>query len=185
MLVYMKSKHLILLLSFFFLSFKHRGPDWDVVTYNEIDSLGTKFSKIYELDYQQATSGGDDMNDVIWLMHFFSHNKLTLPTAEKLTNDLLSSLFSIVMRKECFSNWIKQSSKLSNYRYVELKPEFFGIKIGFWDENVNRPNFPYIAQILISGTSIKYYYADPITQALQDPIVKVYDYTDARLVPKS
>lgn len=48
----------------------------------------------------------------------------------------------------------------------------FAIKIAYWDEEMNRPLLPYIADVRLQEGNITYYTADPITQALQVHLVE-------------
>ncbi len=50
-----------------------------------------------------------------------------------------------------------------------------GIKLSFWDEEVNRRPFPYVSLIKVMDNRIFYYYADPTTQKLQEPIIETFE----------
>lgn len=45
-------------------------------------------------------------------------------------------------------------------------------RLAFWDANVNRPLAPYLAEIRLVKGEFKCYYANPKTQALEDPPIR-------------
>jgi hypothetical protein len=49
----------------------------------------------------------------------------------------------------------------------KLSPKYIGVRIAFWDENVERPKAPYLAEIDFYEDKFLYYEADPKTQALK------------------
>lgn len=53
-----------------------------------------------------------------------------------------------------------------------VKNEMMSFRLAFWDENMERSFYPYLAQIQLVDHKLYYYYADPKTQALLDPIVE-------------
>ncbi len=55
---------------------------------------------------------------------------------------------------------------------TDINSSKLGFKIGFWNENVDRPLAPYLAHILVADRTVKYYYADSNTQALQEPPIE-------------
>ena len=56
-----------------------------------------------------------------------------------------------------------------------MKIERIGIKLSYWDEQWDRHLHPYLSQTIVKDGKIYYYYADPDTQALQEPIVEIID----------
>lgn len=56
-----------------------------------------------------------------------------------------------------------------------LTPDRLGLKLAFWDKDVNRPRAPYISQIIVSDGFIKYYTADPKDQSLLPPTTETLE----------
>jgi hypothetical protein len=52
---------------------------------------------------------------------------------------------------------------------VGVGPNRIGLRIGFWDANIDRPMPPHLAQIKVVEGKILYYQANPKDQSLQEP----------------
>lgn len=67
----------------------------------------------------------------------------------------------------------------SKHEKVEMMRAAF--RIGFWNEEVNRPKPPFLAEILLNDNMFSYYEADPETQALRLVLQEPYPKTMAHL----
>jgi len=166
----------------FSISSKHIGPKYCTITYDNIDKFGAKISGKYPITYMETTAGcnNDCCNDVIWFLHFVCEKPYTFEQGNELAYNIFQELLNSKTNDPIFKAYIKASTFKS--RGLEVKPDYFGFKIAFWDENVDRPKFPYLSLIRVFGTKMEFYYANPITQALEKPIVKQYRYSNGSLV---
>lgn len=57
----------------------------------------------------------------------------------------------------------------------ELNLKYIGVRIAFWDANVERPKAPHLAEIDFYEDKFRYYEADPKTQALKLVFEESYD----------
>lgn len=82
--------------------------------------------------------------------HFTSDKKLELSAGRKFALPLAHDFLHMLCESKLHYN-----------------PNRLGLKIDFWDKNMNRPQKPYIAQITFSHGMFSYYQADPSTEALR------------------
>ena len=76
------------------------------------------------------------------------------------------------------SKWYAYECESMPKRYSgRLGLKYVGVRIAFWDENVERPKAPYLAEIDFYGDKFRYYEADPKTKALK--LVLEESYEDA------
>lgn len=94
---------------------------------------------------------------------------------------------AVAFTKDCLTELQNNKDTLKFYAYeCELLPsrhsgnlrlKYLGVRIAFWDENVERPKAPYLAEIGFYGGKFRYYEADPKTQKLK--LVLEESYEDA------
>lgn len=66
----------------------------------------------------------------------------------------------------------KLALALSKNKKLPIDKQAF--KIAFWDQEFDRPLFPYLADIRFFNELFHYSYADPKTQALEKPIIEPF-----------
>src|SRR6185295_7712024 len=89
--------------------------------------------------------------------------------ASSLVQDFLHKLRTDSVLKKYHQ---EHNERYKNYKYPPLitpEPDTRQIcwKLAFWDENVNRPQQPYLAEIQFKDSAFHYYIADPETLALK------------------
>lgn len=106
-----------------------------------------------------------------------SKNKETIGSGRDLAVAFTKAYLAELTTNKDTSKW---------YEYHLLQPKRFsgklsvknvGIKIAFWNEQVERPQSPYLAEIDFYGDMFRYYEADPKTHALR--LVLEESYADA------
>lgn len=123
------------------------------------------------------TGGGDVVRShlCLWAPNFMSQQKMTLdelrPIAESIALQLTNHLFSDPVFTEYWEDHNARGGKEGSISISDI-----GYKLTFWDENVNRPAPPYVAQVRFVEGEIRYYMADPESQKLQEPIVEAFSY---------
>ena len=81
-----------------------------------------------------------------------------------------------------FLQYLKQN-KISAGYYLNFKkikekplhPFIMGIKLSFWDKQMDRRGAPYVSLIKVMEGKFLYYYADSATQKLQEPVVETFE----------
>lgn len=106
--------------------------------------------------------------DLLYAMSFTHPGKLTLEEGKKLAKEISTTLMHEMPKKKLFIDYY---AIVNEFKKNELpQDKWLGYKISFWDEDVNRPLYPYLAQIRFAQKKVFFYYADPKTQALSEPI---------------
>lgn len=168
----------------FFCSAAHYGPKYQVKTMETLDRFGINLAKKYDLTFLNSGSGilvGHEMGT--WALNFTSCKNMKLEEARPLAVEMVQAVLSKMYSDPLFANYIAISSKGSKWLPKELDNTLIGFKISFWDKNVDRPLHPYLAQVRFAEGKVHYHYADPKTQALQEPIVETLN--DLKINPDS
>jgi len=139
-----------------------------------------KFGKQLANKYDMFFLGNADQylfketNKVIIGLNFISDRKLSLEEGRKFIKSIIEEYW-----KELKINPIYQKKlDLMVTRLPDAKvlnPHKLGIQIAFWDEEMNRPQYPHLACVQVCFEQIHYYFADPKTQAWQEPIIENLD----------
>lgn len=126
------------------------------------------------------TGGGPiiDSNRARWSVSYMSNQTLTTDQVRPIITDMAKEVYHLVTTDPKFLN----EENLLHEEYDEplvsqIFPDRIGIKITFWDQNMDRMKQPAIAQVIFNDKTITYFFADPQTQALVDPIVETLDLT--------
>jgi len=158
---------------------KHNGPSYDTKPRNALDSLGERLAKKYNMKMLNTGLGYlADAPKATWCINFVNNQNLTIEQAEPIAANLVRAVLYEMYHNPLFNAYFLEVNKQrTNPKTKEsiLNNEKMSFKIAFWDANVNRPLYPYLAQIRFTGTAIYFHYADPQTQALQEPIVKTLE----------
>lgn len=124
-----------------------------LATYREVDLFAYQIGRKHNLTFLNSclhsVIGGKDCENCFGLL-FTSQKSLTLDEGRVLANKLLESLLTNTL----------------------LNKDNLAFKIAFWDKEVNRPLFPYLADIRFFNSKFHYYYANPKNQALETPIIE-------------
>ncbi len=113
-------------------------------------------------------------------LRFTSDQQLTLEEGEKLIAQVVADFIEqVIQNKSREENWLETTFKNSpehkeEYDFANhpFASRWFFVRLAFWDANVERPPFPYIAQIEVEHDKVQFCYADPKTQKLSKPIEK-------------
>lgn len=97
--------------------------------------------------------------------HLTSSQPMTIDEARPLMAEIICYLLNVMYCDPHFENYFAM-------RKLPFNNNLVAIRLAFWDEHVNRPLYPYLAQVRLSDSNVYYHYADPKTQSLQEPIVE-------------
>lgn len=146
------------------------GPAYDVNAWKSLDAFASGLSKQYGLELLNTGVGSMmDTPKVKWAISFVDHRPTTREQIRPMLIALIDQSWHKVSTDPVFLNSMVYS------REKAVVPANIGFKIAFWDANVDRPLYPYLAQVRVTGEQITYFYADPKTQALEAPIVETLE----------
>lgn len=149
--------------------FYHGGPPLDIKAQNSLDLFSEKMAAAYGFKFITSGLGAiADSVDAPWGRGFTCSEKFTLEEFRPIFSAFVHSFLNKIHQDPVFAEYYR--SRTNDRRQVSATS--IGIKVAFWDENVNRPLFPYLAQVRFANGEIYYHYADPKTQALTEPIVE-------------
>ena len=164
--------------SFPLLGFIHYGPSYSTNAGRAIDTLGIGIAKENGLTYIGDGMGSSiEANKSTWAAFYTCLKKLTLEEACELAGKAQTSLANSIYEKPVFETYYLEIHKSMPYMKEEHVNDYSAAtKIAFWDENVDRPLHPYLAEIRVIEGQFLCYYADPKTQALEAPLIRPFHY---------
>lgn len=115
-----------------------------------------------------------DSRVVAWDVSLVDHRSLTIEQARPIIFAMIQDMLRETNSKPIYKAYLKDVAKSLRWYDPVLSPKRFGIKLAFWDKDVNRPRPPYLSQIKVSEGLIYYFYANP-DQSLGTPIIETFD----------
>lgn len=122
-----------------------------------------RFAQTNKLSFVMIGSVGEHSHDTRAINFALRGSQcMKLDEARKLGALCFQELFDFVCKDLHCLNYIKERSTWTCEKYPSSTPivEHLAFRISFWDESVDRPSMPYIAQIWLLDGKIKYYTAD-------------------------
>jgi hypothetical protein len=116
-----------------------------------------------------------DSKIVAWDISLLSDQQLTIEQARPMVVAMIKDFWKKVNDDPSFDNGLKELHKTMSWYSPELTPKRLGIRIAFWDKDVNRPLPPYISQIKVLEGRIEYYQANPKDQSLLPPYIETFE----------
>ena len=163
-------------------SSKYTGPAMSVRLNERKEAFGKEIAEKYDLELLVHGLGDIvDSHTTRWAISWASEKKLELPEARKFLIPILDDFWKEISTNEAYqdvADYLHKTYPRTSVR--EIVPENIGIKISFWDKNVNRYPKPYLSQIKVADGKVYYYYADPVTHDLTDPIVETIEEAKKR-----
>ncbi len=106
--------------------------------------------------------------------------KETVQTARPIVLAFINAYVAELQDNKDIKTWYEYLCKTKpNYYSGNPSVKTVHMRIVFWDENVERPQAPYLAEIHYNNGVLQYYQADPKTHDLK--LVKEESYEDAAL----
>lgn len=106
-----------------------------------------------------------------WDMSLTSHQQWTIEQARPVVVEMIHDFWQKVSQDPIFAKYLEYTA--SHYKKdsfdARIIPETMGMRIAFWDQNIDRPPAPYLSQIKVVDGLIHYYVADPKDQSLKEP----------------
>lgn len=138
----------------------------------ELDSYASKLAQTYGMKFHRVGDTTEDQESD-YFISFQDQHRITLEEgkifAATFAENFLHKLRTDPIVLKYHEKTQNQRKKMRYPPFIsdEIVPRQMGFQIGYWDENVERPQKPYLAQILFVGGIFYFYEADPKTQALQ------------------
>jgi len=141
-------------------------------------TFGRKMTKKYHLKLLGTGTGHiiDSSYKCDFAFNYMDNRKINLEEARVLAKSLAQEFSDLLFMDPVFATYREEVNREYPRHARELAIDQIGFKISFWDENVDRPLHPYIAQIRFIEGDLCYYYAESNTQALGDPITEPFEY---------
>jgi len=160
---------------------KYKGPECEVKTAWFLDNCCESIAKKYHLTFHRFGNFTEEWETYTYGFSFIGSQKLNLDQSRILGAQVFEKLFKILRTAPEIERY--QQDQKEYYKDAASHPpltdkvELFQtrLKIAFWDENVDRPLPPNIAQILFIDNAFHYYEADPKTQSLRLVMKESYD----------
>ena len=162
---------LLLALFFSFNSFKkvYYGLPQEQKANQALDVISNEVAKNFNLEFLlSGYSFSETSENAVWLVSFKSSEKLTQKDSSIFVKQFMKTFLEKMRNNRVFNEYLKKSDN-NSFSKRTFRDDLFALKLSFWDENMDRPLAPYIAQIRVADNNVYYYYADPKTQALQEP----------------
>ena len=151
-----------------------REMKWD------LDGYASKLAQTYGMKFHRVGDITPDQ-DSDYFISFQDKHRITLEEgrifAATFAENFLHKLRTdpIVKKYHEMTQNRRKKMRYPPFLSDEIVPRQMGFQIGYWDDNVERPQKPYLAQILFVGGIFYFYEADPQTQALQLVYEESYD----------
>lgn len=138
---------------------KYQGPSDYVRMQYAIEDYGQNVAKTCGLRLLVIDNVTNDPK-VVYCLAFTSDKSLIMEEAKALARDI----------RDDFLHMLQHDPSVR--RYAVMKEEFpkkqvIGLKISFWNRDMDRIKQPYIAEIQCVGDTFYYYVADPDTEELR------------------
>lgn len=147
-----------------------------------LDALGKQLAKKNGMKFLIAGVGSVvDSKKVAWDLSLTCDREMTVDQARPMVVNMIQDFWQTVNQDPVFVACMKyMHQKQPGYDPV-LTPKRMGMKIAFWDKNVDRPLPPNLAQIKVMEGSIYYFQANPKDQSLQNPYVESFEDAFAKV----
>lgn len=152
------------------------GPRYDVKPRKALDELGKKIAKQNGMTLlrRAAYGGGSRTVKAMWVLHFTSNKNMTIGEAKPLAIDIARQMLDKMYGDPLFKEYVRIEHEEYPKTSSELSDDMVGFKIAYWDDNMDRPLYPYLAEVRFTEGQLKFFYANKNTQALEQPIVEPF-----------
>jgi len=156
--------------------------NWGLKDDNELCYRLDDFGQAHEEKYGvKLFLVGNVAKNATYCIVFTSERELHLDEGKTLAISLYQEFLQMCTTDPIVTGYAKKFTKGSWPLDETPRPENVGLKIAFWDNEINRPPAPYLSEILVENGTFHYYEAVPDTQALQLVFKESYEEAIARL----
>lgn len=138
--------------------------------FNHLESYGRQLAKQYGMDYISRGVGNIvDSMEVYWDLNLFSQQRLTIEQSRHIVVAFMTDFWNKLSRDEAILDDIQYNIREKLLPHQQMIPSALGLRLSFWDENVDRYPSPYVSRVVVAEGKVRYYMADPKDQSLQEP----------------
>lgn len=169
----MKLSNFLIFLSVIFFSATPMSKDlyYDKLSRHWLEKTAEKLAQECHIEFLSSQTGTMiDCQEVVWCVKYLIQHPLTIDEMRPIAQGLFKAFWHLGQTEPSFNEYTKAVNITYKSEDV-LNPNMFGLKIVFWDKEMNRPLYPNLAQVVVKESKIFYYYADPKTWALQEPSI--------------
>lgn len=153
--------------------YKSEAVVYDEEARAKMTRFGTSWAKKNGMVFLKTALGSlVDSEEGTWCLNIASDRNMTIEEARGMVNELAASMWSFVNRDPVYKKSLKLNSEMLSKLSPHLTYDCIAFKIAFWDSNIDRPLYPNLAQIQLKEGKLLFFYADPQTQALKEPITE-------------
>jgi hypothetical protein len=137
----------------------------------KIKNFGIWLAKENEMKYLNRGCGLIlDSPRILYELSLMSHHAWTIEEARPVIVGMIYHFLNLLYNDKTIVAHVKYIHELMpKAKTPDLTHDKIGLKIGFWDMNIDRPLPPHLAQIKVVEGKIFYYQANPKDQTLQEP----------------
>lgn len=111
-----------------------------------------------------------------WGLLLISKEKMTIEQTKPFVRYFITILMDCIYENPIFANYYTEIVKTFKQDKSSLGLQSLAFRIDFWDENVNRQPYPYVAEVRLADGIIYYYYANATTEALEEAATEPFQY---------
>lgn len=151
--------------------FHYSGRPFEVKPNQALEVVGRQVAAMYDLCLLNISFGElADAKQAKWALSFTSRAKMTIPDVRPMVATMIRTFLFKIYQDPVFLEYYQKSTTSK-----QLGNDSVAFKLAFWDENVDRPLAPFLAQVRYADGVVYYHYANPSTQALQEPVVETIE----------
>jgi hypothetical protein len=172
----MKKSFLFLILSQFILcaSCIASKDEWDVhAADRHTEAFGKQVAQKYKMKFLNKGVGSVvDSKKVAHDISIMADRHWTIDQARPVITAIMNEFWHKVATDPVFARDAQELQRITKYYDPVLTPSRIGLRLAFWDKDVNRPLPPYVCLVIVSEGQIRYYTANPKDQSLQPPYIE-------------
>ncbi len=147
---------------------KYSGPKYESALYQRLDDIATEYGKKNNCELIHIgdfTEPSKHLRYGIWLRCYSSEG---LQQGRTRAVALVEKFLATIQQDPLSQTYFEETKrKFPRQKLDSPNLKQLGIKIVYWDKNVNRPQPPYLSEIAFYDEKFHYYQVDPKTQALR------------------
>jgi hypothetical protein len=133
-----------------------------------LDKMGLEFAKKYDFVYIGKAGNRIFIKSGYFgmVLKFVSPNMRTIDELRPVIHEMIVDCWQELLTNPIFKEAVAHCGIMDD---ISIEPERISILLTFWDEDINRPLAPYVAQVRAHHGMVEYFYTNPATQGLLLP----------------
>jgi len=153
----------------------HSEYIWDTA-FRNLEKFGQQLAKKNQLVYLNRGLGIlVDNRDVALAISLMGRQKLTIEETRPLIVGMVQEFINLMKSDPTFEAYMQETHKHTSWYDPVMSPKRIGIKVSFWDANVDRYPPPYVSQVKVKEGKIFYYQTKSDSQFLDQPFSETFE----------